>query len=62
MTPLISSLAGFTVIQMVIAGATIKLAQSFQQTLENRQLPLIKYSGFAILAIGVIPLSSGISG
>jgi urease accessory protein len=62
MTPLISYLAGFTVIQMVIAGATMKLAQSFQQTLENRQLPLIKYSGFAVLAIGVIALSSAISG
>ncbi len=62
MTPLISYLAGFTVIQMVIAGATMKLAQSFQQTLENRQLPLIKYSGFAVLAIGVIALSSAITG
>ncbi|WRH65888.1 MAG: HupE/UreJ family protein [Planktothrix sp. GU0601_MAG3] len=60
MTPLISYLAGFTVIQLTIAGATMKLTQSFQETLENSKFSLIKYSGFAVLAIGVIALSSAI--
>lgn len=62
MMPLISYLAGFTVIQFVIAGATMKLVQSFQNTLESRQLTLIKYSGFAVVVIGVIALSSAITG
>ncbi len=62
MMPLISYLAGFTVIQFVIAGATMKLAQSFQNTLESRQFFLIKYSGLAVVAIGVIALSSAITG
>lgn len=62
MMPLISYLAGFTLIQLGIAGATMKLAQSFQQTLENSKYSLIKYSGFAVVAIGVIALSSAITG
>lgn len=62
MMPLISYLAGFTLIQLGIAGATMKLAQSFQQTLENNKYSLIKYSGFAVVAIGVIALSSAITG
>lgn len=62
MMPLISYLAGFTVMQFIIAGVTMKLAQSFQNTLEARQFSLIKYSGFAVVAIGVIALSSAITG
>ncbi len=62
MMPLISYLAGFTVMQFIIAGGTMKLAQSFQNTLEARQFSLIKYSGFAVVAIGVIALSSAITG
>ncbi|MBE9143004.1 hypothetical protein [Planktothrix mougeotii] len=55
-------LSGFTLIQLGIAGATMKLAQSFQHTLENSKFSLIKYSGFAVVAIGVIALSSAITG
>lgn len=62
MMPLVSYLAGFTLIQLGIAGATMKLAQSFQKTLENNKFSLIKYSGFAVVAIGVIALSSAITG
>lgn len=60
MTPLISYLVGFTAIQLMIAGATMKLTQSFKETLENSQFSLIKYSGFAVLAVGVVALSSAI--
>jgi urease accessory protein len=44
----------------MIAGATMKLTQSFKETLENSQFSLIKYSGFAVLAVGVVALSSAI--
>lgn len=62
MTPLISYLIGFTAIQLIIAGSTMKLTQSFKETLENSKFSLIKYSGFAVLAIGVVALSSAITG
>ena len=61
MAPLLSYLAGFSVIQFAIAFAAFKLAKSFHQTLETGKSSLLKYSGFVILAIGCVALTSALN-
>lgn len=61
MAPLLSYLAGFSVIQFAIAFSVFKLVKSFHKTLETGKSSLLKYSGFLILAIGCVALTSAIN-
>jgi urease accessory protein len=57
MTPVVSYMAGFALIQMTIAVATFRITKAFTQKDEEQRLPNLRFAGFTICGIGAAFLS-----
>jgi len=60
MTPLVAYLAGFTLIQLMIALTSYKLAQTLFPQLSKPSLPLTRLLGCGIIGMGIIFVTSAI--
>lgn len=58
MTPLLAYLAGFTIIQLVIAGAAFAVGNFVLRRFADKPFPVMRFLGLAIGAIGIVFLSS----
>lgn len=62
MTPLVSYLAGFTLIQLGIAGSALFLGKQILKNFSNRPFPVMRFLGLSLSAIGVVFLTSSVMG
>jgi len=60
MTPLVAYLAGFTLIQLIIALTSYKLAQTLFSQLSSPSLPLTRLIGCGIMGMGIVFVTSAI--
>ncbi|MFW6367806.1 MAG: HupE/UreJ family protein [Halothece sp.] len=60
MTPLVAYLAGFSVIQLIIALSSYKLAQTLLAQLSTPSLPLNRLIGCGIMGMGIVFMTSAI--
>lgn len=62
MGPLIAYLAGFTAIQLAIAGGAYKLGQLILKQFSQKQFLVIRFLGIAISGIGIVFLGTSLFG